>query len=77
MESKELYTPEEVANLLGYNVQTIYARCRDGSIKARQLIKGGLWKIPANELARLRGITEIKLETENKLDEAKQALLRG
>ncbi|NLG84189.1 MAG: helix-turn-helix domain-containing protein [Firmicutes bacterium] len=47
---EQYYTPEEVANLLKINRETLYRWVREGRIKAKKI--GTLLRIPESELKR-------------------------
>ena len=53
MSDIKLLTPEETAQILGLSPKTIKDWCRAGYIKAVKIGKGGIWRIPENELDRL------------------------
>lgn len=48
---RQFYRPEEVAEILGVSLATVYRRIKDGSIPSRDL--GGLIRIPIEEFRRL------------------------
>ena len=52
-----LRTPEEVAEYVHLNAQTVRAKLRSGEIRGVRLGKGpkAPWRIPASELRRLTG----------------------
>lgn len=47
---RQFYRPEEVAEILGVSLATVYRRIKDGTIPARDL--GGLIRIPVEEFRR-------------------------
>ncbi len=47
----ELYSPEEVANILGVSPHTVRQWCRDSRIKALKV--GRLWKVHRSEVDKI------------------------
>ena len=52
MDRKEIYTPQEVAELTGVTILTVYRWIKTGKIKATKL---GQWKINREDLEQALG----------------------
>jgi excisionase family DNA binding protein len=48
---KKVYTPEEVSQILGLHLNTVYRHLRNKKIRGKQI--GRLWLIPASTVANL------------------------
>jgi len=68
MSEKEFYSVKEVAQILGLSSDRIYEHLRTGHLYGSRLTRNSAWRIPANELQRLKGASLEKpgaqLETE-------------
>lgn len=51
--SKEIYTPQEVADLTGVKVLSVYRWIKEGKLKATKL---GQWKITKSDLQAALGV---------------------
>ena len=55
MSRKEFYSVKEVAQILSLSPDRIYEYLRTGHLRGARLTKQSAWRIPANELQRLKG----------------------
>ncbi len=55
MSGKEFYSVKEVAQILGLSSDRIYEYLRSGHLYGSRLTKNSAWRIPANEIQRLKG----------------------
>jgi excisionase family DNA binding protein len=55
MSEKEFYSVKEVAQILGLSSDRIYEYLRSGDLHGSRLARNSAWRIPANELQRLKG----------------------
>lgn len=56
MQTKEVYTPQEVADLTGVTIMTVYRWIKSGKLRA---VKLGQWKINREDLIAALGRTEV------------------
>ncbi len=55
MSEKEFYSVKEVAQILSLSSDRIYEYLRTGHLHGSRLARNSAWRIPANELQRLKG----------------------
>ena len=64
MSRKEFYTVREVGQILALSPDRIYEYLRSGHLYGTRLTRRSAWRIPANELQRLKGINLEKSSTQ-------------
>ena len=66
--TKEIYTPQEVADLVGVKVLTVYRWIKEGKLKATKL---GHWRITREDLQAALGVDPETLQQNERLTSAK------
>ncbi|SDK35939.1 Helix-turn-helix domain-containing protein [Catalinimonas alkaloidigena] len=75
LSSKVTVTVEEFATSTGLEVKLVQKYCREGKLKATQVVKGGSWVIAASEIDRLLKEAEANQHTQPKYTTRRNNLL--